>query len=209
VLVVRGDDRVAVRVAANAGARFSAAGFMTLADRAQVNEMLRERLAARTDLPEEAIARVVPVIGGILVARIAGELDAVPDEAIPAPRGTRALDELLDLVARGLVSLDEAAAERADADAAALVAQLLARRSGLAPDAALRALFAPSEELVTLLCRAAGLNLDGYSAVLRMRRRRRRGAGAHPAEALAAFLRLPVETARGVVRYLADRSRRA
>jgi hypothetical protein len=60
-----------------------------------------------------------------------------------------------------------------------------------------------------VLCRAAGLNLDGYSAVLRMRRRRRRGSGAQPAQALSAFLRLPVETARRVVRYLKDREGRS
>jgi hypothetical protein len=214
VLVVRGNDRVVVRVAANTGARFSTAGFTTLADRAQVNEMLRERLALRTDLPDAVIARVVPLIGGILIARIAAELDAAGEETfVPAPRygsgATRALDELLDLVARGLISLDEAATELADADAAPAVAQLVSRRSGLAAGAVLRALFAPSEEAVTVLCRAAGLNLDGYSAVLRMRRRRRPGTGAQPAQALAAFLRLPVETAQRVVRYLKDREGRS
>jgi hypothetical protein len=214
VLVVRGDDRVVVRVAANDGARFSAAGFTTLADRAQVNVALRERLGDRADLPDAVIARVAPVIGGILIARIAGELDAASDELLaPPPRygagANRALDELLDLVARGLISLDEAATELADADAAAAVAQLVSRRTGLAADATLRALFAPTEELVTVLCRAASLHLDGFSAVLRMRRRRRRGAGAQPAEALAAFLRLPVETAQRVVRFLKDREGRS
>ncbi len=205
ILVVRGDDRVAVRVAGNEGARFSVSGFAVLADRAQVNEMLRERLAARTDLPDAIMRRIVPMIGEMLIAKIAAEFEAgaaSPEEGPPPSGAARALGELLDLVARGLLSLDEAAAELADSDGAPFVAELLARRTGLLPASVLRGLFASSDEPVTVLCRAAGLNLDGYSAVLRMRRRRRRRTGSNPAQALTAFLQMPPETAQRVVRFL-------
>jgi uncharacterized protein (DUF2336 family) len=210
ILVVRGDDRVAIRVAANDRARFSVAGFSILTDRAQVNELLRERLAARADLPDAIARRVIPLIGDILIAKLEAEFDAAPLAASavpPAPRAARPdaarpLDELLDLIARGLISLDEAATELADSDGAVVVAELIARRVGLAPETVVRALFAGAEEPVTVLCRAAGFSLDGFSAVLRMRRRRRKSADTQPAQALTAFLQMPLETARRVVRFL-------
>jgi len=50
-----------------------------------------------------------------------------------------------------------------------------------------------------VLCRAAGLKINGFSAVLRMRCRTR-GAMHSPAEALTAFHEMPVETAQQMVR---------
>ncbi|GIK80583.1 MAG: DUF2336 domain-containing protein [Xanthobacteraceae bacterium] len=204
VLVVRGDDRVAIRVAGNDGARFSPTGFVKLADRAEVNTILRDRLAARADLPETIVERLIPMIGGPMIARIAEGLDAAPDSLLPAVPG-RPLDMLLDQVARGTASLDEIVTELADSDAAVAVTELIARRTRLTPEPVVRAMFAPSEEPVTVMCRAAGFNLGAFSAVLRMRRRRRRGVARDPAQALAAFRELPVATAERVVRFLRAR----
>ena len=105
---------------------------------------------------------------------------------------------VLDQVREGFVLLDDAVVELADADAMLALAGLIAARLGLEPEEVFRAIAAPTEQLLTVLCRAAGLNINGFSAVLRMRCRTR-GAIHSPARALAAFLEMPVETAHAMV----------
>src|SRR5205085_11125150 len=113
----------------------------------------------------------------------------VPDDEQPAT----ALDQLSD----GYMLLDDAVIELADGGRLASVAALLAERTGLLPDTIMRALQAQSEEPVTVLCRAAGLGVNGFSAVLRMRRRDRPRED-NPAQALTGFLDVPLDTARRV-----------
>jgi len=105
---------------------------------------------------------------------------------------------VLDQVREGLVLLDDAVVELADADAVLGLAGLIAQRLGLEPEDVFRAIAAPSEQLLTILCRAAGVNINGFSAVLRMRCRTR-GAIHSPARALTAFHEMPVEAARAMV----------
>jgi uncharacterized protein (DUF2336 family) len=62
VLVARGDELVVDTVVGNQGARFSRQSFATLAERACGNEKLLDRLGARTDVPAEITARLVPMI---------------------------------------------------------------------------------------------------------------------------------------------------
>jgi len=119
--------------------------------------------------------------------------DQLPEE----PRA----DAVIDRVMAGFVLLDDAVIELADADAISGIARLIAPRVGLAVDKVVRAVDAPSEDALMVICRAAGLNINGYSAILRMRRRIC-GASSAPAEALAAFHRTPLDTARRVVRML-------
>jgi hypothetical protein len=106
-----------------------------------------------------------------------------------------ALERLRD----GFVLLDEVVVDLADADEMLGVAGLIAERLGLEPEDVFRAIAAPSEQLLTVLCRAAGLKINGFSAMLRMRCRTR-GAMHSPAEALTAFHEMPVETAQQMVR---------
>ena len=105
---------------------------------------------------------------------------------------------ILDRVREGLVLLDDAVVELADADEMLGLAGLIAQRLGLEPEDVFRAIAVPSEQLLTVLCRAAGLNINGFSAVLRMRCRTR-GAIHSPAQALTAFHDMPVETAQRMV----------
>ena len=218
VLVHRGDEIVLDRVVANRGARFSEQGFTTLADKAEHNDGLLGRLASRGDLPEQVVNRIVPLITASMQAKLAAagaDVDGdVVDGLIEESRLTlvnrlratastaRPLELLLDLVDRGVITLDEAVTEIADADGALQVSRLIAGRIDLRPDTVMRALYAASEEPVTVVCRGAGIYLNGFSAVLRMRRRRRRGGDSNPAAALNAFLQLPPETAERVIRFL-------
>ena len=115
--------------------------------------------------------------------------------------GEQGLQAVLDGVTDGLVLLDEAAIRLADADAVEAIAELLSRRIDLTADRVMRAIEAPSEAALAVICRAAGLNVNGFSAILRMRRRHLPG-DASPAEVLAAFLETPLGTARQVVSML-------
>ncbi len=101
---------------------------------------------------------------------------------------------ILDQITQGAVLLDDAIIGLADIDSVSNVATLIAIKADVDGDIVIHALDTQTEEPLTLLCRAAGLHINGFSAVLRMRRRRR-GSDTSPPEALAAFLRMPVEAA--------------
>jgi uncharacterized protein (DUF2336 family) len=218
VLVDRGDERVVATVVENQGARFSKQGFSTLADRATTDEALLRRLSARADLPDEITEHLLPHITRALHTRLqaAGQspdgetLDDLAEESREvladrlraATKLARSLDVVLECVMRGRMTLDEAVIELADVDAAPDVAKLLADRVALRADTVTRALCAPADEPVALLCRAAGLKMNGYSAIVRMRRRRRRGSEGSPAEILERYQQTPIETAQRVIRFL-------
>jgi uncharacterized protein (DUF2336 family) len=218
LLVERGDERVVTTVVENRGARFSRHGFSTLAEKATTNEALLRGLATRADLPGEIAERLLPHITASLQSRLeaagAGVDDDTLDQLAEQSRATladrlraaaglgRSLDVLMDSIARGMMNLDEAITELADADAAPEVAKLLADRIDLRADTIIRALCAPAEEPAALLCRAAGLRVNGYSAIVRMRRRRRRGSQGPPAEILERYQHMPLETAQRVIRFL-------
>jgi hypothetical protein len=111
---------------------------------------------------------------------------------------------VLDDVTEGFVLLDDAVTAFADADEVAALAFLVGRRTGLPFAAVERALKAKSPGSVTLVCRAAGLGVNGFSAVLRMRRRRLREEGLNPAHVLADFLQTPMEVAQGAMAMMND-----
>ena len=117
------------------------------------------------------------------------------------PLKDQGLQAVLDGVTDGLVLLDDAAIKLADADAVDAVAELLSRRVDLPPDRVVRAAEAPSEAALTVICRAAGLNVNSFSAILRMRRRHL-PSDVSPAEVLAAFIETSLGTARQVVSML-------
>ena len=88
--------------------------------------------------------------------------------------------------AKGLLALDEAMVELADANCVVTIAAVIAERVKLQPDIVARALDAESDESISVMCRAAGFSLNGFSALLRMRRRRDHGSRS-ATEALAFF----------------------
>lgn len=110
---------------------------------------------------------------------------------------------ILSREAQGLLARDEALAELADADCTAAMAVLIAERVRLPSNAVARALDADSDEAISVICRAAGMRINSYSAVLRMRRRHKRGTGSAPAAALMFFSDLPLASAQKLVKRLA------
>jgi hypothetical protein len=107
--------------------------------------------------------------------------------------------------AAGLLAQDEALGELADADCAEAIAEVIAERARLRAEVVLRALEADSDEVITVMCRAAGFKVNSYSAVLRMRRRRNRGIESAPAHALTFFSALSLASAERLLpRLVAD-----
>jgi uncharacterized protein (DUF2336 family) len=112
-------------------------------------------------------------------------------DAVPA----RPLDELAALIADGSLRLADAVIELADAERARDVAELVCARTGGDAATFLRHLHAPGETALMAACRAAALDLEAFSAVLRLRHRH------HPigdiARLLRAFQALPAPRPRG------------
>jgi len=108
----------------------------------------------------------------------------------------RPLQKLQEDLAHALIQLDDAVTELADAERNCDIATLIAARVSLDFASVLRLLEASTEEPVAMLCRAAGLSVNGYSAVLRMRRRMRRTATTPASRLLGAYRQLPKATAR-------------
>jgi len=111
---------------------------------------------------------------------------------------------ILDRRAEGLLALDEALAELADANCVVTIAAAIAERTRLQPDMVARALDAESDEPISVMCRAAGFSLNGFSALLRMRRRRHRGSRS-ATEALAFFSGLNRASAERILQQMVPR----
>jgi hypothetical protein len=132
-----------------------------------------------------------------------------PTTRKPLVDGPGDLAAVVEQVADGYLLLDDTAIAFADADHIAGIVLLIARRTGLSAATVGRALATQSCGPATLLCRAAGLGANGFSAVLRMRRRRLREEGLNPAHVLADFLQTPMEVAHGAVTMMKDNEERS
>ena len=106
--------------------------------------------------------------------------------------------------AEGLLALDEALAELADANCIVTIAAVIAERVRLQADIVAHALDAESDEPISVMCRAAGFSLNGFSALLRMRRRRNHGSRS-AADALAFFSGLQRASAERILQQMVPR----
>ena len=126
----------------------------------------------------------------------------------PAQDNERAA-AILERKAQGLLALDEALAELADANCVVTIAAVVAERIRTQADVVARYLDAESDEQISVICRAAGFSLNGFSAVLRMRRRRNHDSGGRSAtEALAYFSSLNRASAERILQQMVPRPAR-
>jgi hypothetical protein len=103
-----------------------------------------------------------------LAANLAAEPNPDASDAVTADF----LPKLFDDLASGAVQLDEAVTQLADRDRERDIALVLGARLALEHSIVERSLARGAQDAATMLCRAAGLGVNGYSAILRMRRRR-------------------------------------
>jgi hypothetical protein len=215
ILVEHGNDHAAGAVAANAGAQFSDGGFSMLVRRAAANDNLLDRLVMRRDLPEQIATELLPVLAASMRAKIEGLSAGIGEDAAGELVGeacamlaerlrasatqARPLALLVKLTERGNLLFGEAVLELADADHLVDLAALIARKLGLRSDMVVSNLFGPDIEPAMLICRAAGLDLNAFSAVLRLRQRRKRAGHGRPGEALRNYLGIPYDVAASIV----------
>src|SRR5262249_24893226 len=113
------------------------------------------------------------------------------DRLRAASRRARPLAILNEQVGRVNMTIAEAVVELADADELIDLAAFVGLRLGVHSDTVVRNLFLGGEQTLMLMCRAAALDLDAFSAILRMRNRRRRGSAVEPARLMKDYLRIP------------------
>jgi uncharacterized protein (DUF2336 family) len=225
ILVERGDDEVALVVTGNEGARFSDAGFDRLATRATSCETILNRLVMRRDLPERVATDLLPV----LATAVAGKLDAaqadvqsnaahkligearhmLAERLRVAVTRARPIAILEEQIAIGNLTAGEAVVELANADEPLDIAAFLALQLGLRTETIARNLFGNGEETLMLICRAAALNVDAFAAILRMRARRQRDAGAEADQLAKDYMRIPRRMAESVMESVREKERAA
>jgi uncharacterized protein (DUF2336 family) len=221
ILVERGNDEVAGTVTANQGARFSDAGFKWLAARASTNVTILNRLVIRSDLPERIANELVPMLAKSISEKVDGtDLNNVfsarrlidetrtllTERLRAAVTRARPLAVLIDQVARSNLTVSQAVVELAEADELGDLAALIGMGLRMPGDMVVRNLFLGGDETLMLLCRAAALDLDAFSSILRMRKRRRRSTNLEPAQLVNDYLRLPRPVAVNVMRAVREQA---
>jgi len=207
ILVDRGDAFVLEAVAENPGARFSAPGAAALVDKASARETLWFRLADRVDLAAYVAERLTPELAQSMAAETArrglGLAPAQSQTLLQEMRDTlaarleaaaaraRPLAELIDQITAGTLRFGDAVIELADADRVSDLAVLIGSRAGVASHVFVRDLFASEDTRLMNTCRAARLDLESFSAVLRVRRRRRPFGTADVGRLLRAYQAMP------------------
>jgi uncharacterized protein (DUF2336 family) len=223
ILVDRGNDEVAGTVTDNEGARLSEAGFDRLALRASASVTLLNRLVLRSDLPERIANDLVPVMAKSIAEKIAATpwdtefsvrrlLDEaralLADRLRAAATCARSLAVLTDQVARGNMTVSEAALELANADEIEGLASLIGKGLRIQDSTVVRNLFLGGEQTLMLMCKAAALDTDAFYAILRTRNRQRRSAKLNTARLVKEYPRIPRALAVNVIRAVREREQR-
>jgi uncharacterized protein (DUF2336 family) len=183
VIVDRGERKVIRKLANNASARFSDAGYSGIVAHAEADAELVEILGLRLDLPakflldllrratEAVRARLMAVAPAELQEEIKRVLKAIGDAARgdkPARNFTRA-EQLVKLM-KGMNELNDAAVIRfAETKKFDEVAASLALLNNVPTDMMVRLLEGPRSDLVLIPCKSAGWSWPAVEAVLQHR----------------------------------------
>lgn len=222
VLVTRGDRNVVHSVAKNTGARFSDAGFRMLVKRATGDDAIATQVGARRDLPRHHFLRLLQEASATVRSRLTAE----------NPDAGTAVETVLTEVVGGIrsetrkASTDYAAArERVEALQTAgrlgekeiygfarerrfeETAIALSLVSGMEIDVVERALLDPGHEIALILAKLAGFSSTTAKAILLLKQAGRGMSAQDLDQALGAYTRLQVETARRVFGFYRARFR--
>jgi uncharacterized protein (DUF2336 family) len=219
-LVERGNSRVVNKVARNRGARFSLAGYGRLTVRARHDRKLMLSLAQRSDMPRQYFLKLLENAS----ASVRAKLEAVNPQAAAAIRGT--IDEVATAMqreARG-TSREHAVAARnashrgtvteANVHAPAHAQEFektviaLAKLGRFPIDLVERALLDEGSEIVLLLAKAAGCSWVTARELLQMHAAKRSLTRDDLAQAFERYKKLTKETARSIVEFHEQRTKR-
>jgi hypothetical protein len=219
IIAMRGHMPAILAVLANPGAAFGRTTLAMLAELAASDRSLRLAMAARPDLPGDAVDRLWPLMGrearaaaamsgasvSVEAARLA--LAAAERAGLGAPEGTglrRPLDELRRLAVASLQQRQAALRELADQGRAAELAAFASAELGIAFGVAFAMLEARLDHAAAILVRAMSGGGRVLEAVLDMRRAAGRTAGG--GDVRAALDGLDPDEARLLARMIDDRA---
>ena len=216
VLVERGNDRVVRKVARNAGARFSLAGYGKLTTRARHDRKLTLILGQRSDIPRQYFLKLLETAS----AEVRAKLEAANPEATAEIRAT------IDDVATGMqrevreTSTEYSAAARtaqrrfrkqpvteANVHAPAHAQEFertvvaLAKLGKFPIDLVERALLDEGEDMLLILARAADCSWSTVRELLAMYAAKRRMQPDDVSQAFERYKKLSQETARSIVNF--------
>ena len=217
VLVERGNAAVTLKVAGNAGARFSRKAFIQVADRANKNAELAETIVNRPDIPPDVfrhlLSKATEVVRQRLLKNAAPEMRTRINQTLSAIATQVGKDEPQHATGGGRNS----AATLSHQDAPRLKSQLsifaragqrpqtietLAALSKLPVEAVKGLLRAESEDGVLILCKAVGLGWSDAKHVLAVMTAASGEDSARTKAAFDKFYSLTDETAQRVIRFV-------
>ena len=214
-LIERADKQVTLKVARNAGARFSRHGLSKVADRAHDDEVLAQAIVDRQDVPaevfEDLLSKATEVVRQRLQADANPQIRAKIDQtlvAISSKVGAAASDRLAQRnqsaasPAQGTswlkLRLGELARQERRSDTIATLAAL----SKLPIEAVQSLLRAEAEDGVLILCKALELSWPDAEPVLAVMTGKAGTAASATDPAAEKYARLSTETAHRVVRFV-------
>lgn len=164
-----------------------------LVDRADLAVYVAERMTPELaeSIAAEMVRRGLHFASNQSLTVLQEALHALAARLEAASARARPLAELADQIACGALRFGDAVIELADADCVSDLAVLIGGRAGVESHAFVRDLFASDETGLMKTCRAAWLDLESFSAVLRMRRRRRPFGTADVGRLLRSYQAMP------------------
>lgn len=215
VLVRRGNNEVLRSVSTNESARFSPDGFRRLVDRAAADEVLRESLQRRRDLPaveqqrlHETMMEVIKVgIGDLASADQIAELTSGAltriEQEMKVARSQRLEARFLSKDIRdGKISLSKAVMLLAEGERQYDLAQIFAEVEGIDHMQVFRVLIAPEVSGLAVLAKSHGISADAFAALVEMRRKRLKLTSDQAKADLAAYAQVDAQNAQRVMRFL-------
>ena len=216
VIVDRGERKVIRKLANNASARFSEAGYSGIVARADADDELTEILGLRVDLPlkflRDLLRRATEAVRARLAANAPPELQEAIKNILKTITGAAGEDEsakrdfsraeALAKLLHGLNELDDAAIIKfAGAKKFDEIAASLAILNGVTTDLMARLLEGPRSDLILIPCKSAGLSWPAVETVLRTRPLQPPIAEQTLKLALRDYGKLSTETAQRTVRF--------
>ena len=216
VLIERGDNAVALKVAANSGARFSRAAFLRVAERANSNAALAEKITNRSDIPsdvfEHLLSKATDVVRQRLLknadpemhARIKQTLHTIAQQvALAEPRRSgREGHSAGTLTHQDLPRLRAQLGEAARAGQPLQTIEKLSMLSKLPIEAVKSLLRAEAEDGVLILCKAVGLGWSDAKHVLAVMTGAAHEDFGNSKRAFDKYYNLSDETAHRVIRFV-------
>ncbi len=216
VLVERGNREVALKVARNAGAKFSEAGYVRLIKRSDQDDELAQSVGARPEIPRRHFVKLLSTASKAVRLALeaahpehASEIREVVAKVATAIQSKAAATSRDYVAAQKLVEAMRTSGRLGESDVEAFAragkfeetAAALAMLSALPIDLIERVMVQDREETILIVAKAAGMSWPTAMAILQLRAGKGGMSAAGLQKCLAVFSRLKRETAQEVVAF--------